>query len=207
MKNSLYTLLTSIIVGLVVCGFTTLSMNQTTIINREVGSFSLRNTDNRMVSLSDYPGAKGFIVIFTCNHCPFAALYSKRLNNLNTKYSPIGVPLIAINSMDTLMYEDENFELMQQKASAAKFNFPYLHDPTQKVGKAFSASYTPQAYILWRENNKWVIRYRGAIDNNGQQPNNAKPFIENAIEELLVGKQVSKPETQSIGCAISYRDK
>ena len=97
--------------------------------------FRLRNVDNRMISLESYPNAKGFILVFTCNHCPFAKLYSKKLIELNEKYEALGVPLLAINPMDTLVYEEESFELMQEKAKIDKFTFPYLQDASQEVAK------------------------------------------------------------------------
>lgn len=175
------------------------------MLGKEVNSFSLKNIDNSFYSLKGNKNAKGFIVVFTCNHCPFAKLYSKRLNQLNTQYKKLGVPLIAINSMDTLVYEDENFELMQTKSKAAKLTFPYLQDATQVVGKNFGAEHTPQAFIIWKENNKWIVKYAGAIDDNGEHPENATPYIANAVTQLLNNKPVELPSTQTFGCKIYYR--
>lgn len=174
-------------------------------IGKTVNDFDLKNIDNSHVSLSNYKDAKGFIIVFTCNHCPFAKLYPKRLNDLNTKYKALGVPLLAINSMDTLIYEEESFELMQKKAEVEKLNFPYLFDAMQSVGKNFGAEHTPQAYVIWKQNNTWVIKYSGAVDDNGEHPEKATSFIGNAVDELLNNKPVSKPETQSFGCRIFYR--
>ena len=176
------------------------------LIGNTVNDFSLRNIDNKNISLNDFKNAKGFIIVFTCNHCPFAKLYSERFNALNSKYKSLGVPLLAINSMDTATYDDECFILMQQKASSAKFNFPYLHDALQTVGKSFSAEHTPHAFVIWKEKNNWIIKYSGAIDDNGEHPELATPYIANAVEELLQNKPVSKTETQSFGCKIFYRN-
>ena len=145
------------------------------------------------------------MVVFTCNHCPFAKLYTNRYNQLNNKYSKLGVPLIAINAMDTLLYDEESFALMQQKAKTEKFNFPYLYDATQAVGKDFGANHTPHAYIIWQENKQWIVKYSGGIDDNGDHPEKAKPFIANAVNTLLQGKKIANPETQSFGCKIFYR--
>ncbi|NBW59888.1 MAG: thioredoxin family protein, partial [Crocinitomicaceae bacterium] len=87
-------------------------------------TISLKNVNGKMVSLNDYPTAKGFIVIFTCNHCPFAKLYPKRLNDLNDQYKELGVPLIAISSMDTVSYEDDSYLKMIQKAKKEHYGFP-----------------------------------------------------------------------------------
>ena len=101
-------------------------------IGKTINDFDLKNIDNSRVSLSNYKDAKGFIIVFTCNHCPFAKLYPKRLNDLNIKYKALGVPLLAINSMDTIVYEEESFELMQKKAEKEKLNFPYLFDAKRR---------------------------------------------------------------------------
>ena len=175
------------------------------LIGKTVNPFTLRNIDNKNVSLNDFKNARGFIIVFTCNHCPFAKLYSERFSALNLKYKSLDVPLIAINSMDTAIYDDESFELMKQKASSSKFNFPYLHDVLQTVGKNFNAEHTPHAFVIWKEKNNWVIKYSGAIDDNGEHPESSTPYIANAAEELLHNKPVSKPETQSFGCKIFYR--
>ena len=87
------------------------------MLEKRVDNFTLLNVNGKNVSTQDYKDAKGFIVIFTCNHCPFAKLYTNRFNELNTKYSKLEVPLLAINSMDTLLYEEETFELMQKKSN------------------------------------------------------------------------------------------
>ncbi len=95
-------------------------------VGKSIPDFSLLNIDSTRISFKTFPNAKGFIVVFTCNHCPFAKLYPARLNALNLKYCSLGVPLLAINSMDTAVYEDESFELMRAKAMREKTNFPYL---------------------------------------------------------------------------------
>ncbi len=170
-----------------------------------ISDFTLLNTDGRSVSTKDYTDAKGFIIIFTCNHCPFAKLYTSRINALNTKYQPLNVPLLAINTMDTLVYEDESLEKMREKAMNDKMNFPYLQDAAQLVGRLFSAKYTPMAYVIWKEKNQWIVKYKGAIDDNGEHPDWATPFVENAVGELLAKNPVSLAETQTLGCRISYR--
>ena len=160
-----------------------------------------------MVSFADYPQAKGFIVIFTCNHCPFAILYPKRLNDLNEKYTKLGVPLIAISSMDTLSYEEDAYIKMIQKARKEHFNFPYLYDPTQEIAKLFHAQKTPHAFVIWRDEDHFDIKYSGAIDDNGMHPNEVEnPYISMALDELLEGKTVSNPETITIGCQIYFRE-
>jgi peroxiredoxin len=189
-------------------GFFSLSsfnFNQDPKIGFVVNDFALLNVDGQKIGLNQYPNAKGFIVVFTCNHCPFAKLYNQRLNDLNKKYSPIGVPLLAINSMDSVLYIDESFIKMQKRAKAAQFEFPYLQDGDQSVGKNFEADHTPHAYVIWKVNNQWIVQYSGAIDDNGEEPEKANPYIENAVNALLKNEIVPNPITRSVGCKIFYR--
>lgn len=173
--------------------------------SKTIQDFSLKNVDNKTISTKAFPDAKGFIIVFICNECPFAKLYSKRLNELSTKYKALDVPLLAINSMDTLVYEDESFKDMQLKAKNDKFKFPYLHDVDQLVAKNFNAEHTPSAFIIWKEQNRWVIKYKGAIDDNGQKPSIATPYVANNVDALLKNLPVILNETLSFGCRIFYR--
>jgi peroxiredoxin len=173
---------------------------------KEIKDFSLVNTDGRHLGLKEFPDAKGFIIVFTCNHCPFAKLYPPRLNELNQKYLQFGVPLLAISSTDTLVYEDDTYPNMVAKAEKEHFNFPYLFDDMQSVAKNFQAQKTPHAFVIWKEEGRWVIEYSGAIDDNGAEPAKVKNhYVANAVDALLNGKEVSIKETKSIGCQINFR--
>jgi alkyl hydroperoxide reductase subunit AhpC len=174
------------------------------VINKPIADFTLKNTHLKNVSLANYKNAKGFIIIFISNHCPFAKLYTERINALHQKYILKGVPTIAINSIDTVVYEDETLAEMKKVALSKKLKFPYIKDAKQLVGKNFNAINTPEAFIIWKENNQWIIKYSGAIDNNGEHPENATPYLSNALNELLLNKKVSLPETRSFGCKIYY---
>ena len=183
-----------------------LFISATLIPVKTVEDFSLKNVDGKIISLKDYPNAKGFIVVFTCNHCPFAKLYPPRFNALNAQYEKLNVPLIAISSTDTVVYEEDTYFKMVKKAKKEHFNFPYLYDATQSVAKMFGADKTPHAFVIWKENAQWVIKYSGAIDDNGAEPNLVKnPYVAKAVDALLEGKLVDIPETRSIGCQILMR--
>ena len=176
--------------------------------NKVVKDFKLRNVDGKYISLSDYKSAKGFIIIFTCNHCPFAKLYPPRFNELHSKFSPKGVPLIAISSTDTVQYEEDTYPLMVEKAKNEHFMFPYLMDGNQKVAKNFNAQKTPHAYVIWKENGQWVVKYDGAFDDNGQEPEKVEnKYVEAAVEALLENKKIEITQTKSIGCQIYFRKK
>lgn len=197
MKNSF------IVLSIVVLALSAMSFK--TEVGSIVPDFALRNVDNKLISTADYKNAKGMIVIFTCNHCPFAKLYTDRMNALSKKYSAMNVPLLAINSMDTLVYEEESFDKMKLKAKSDAFTFPYLQDGAQVVGKQFSAEHTPTAYVVWKENGQWKIKYKGSIDDNGEQASKANSFVAKAVDELLQNKSVTKAVTESFGCKIFYR--
>lgn len=172
----------------------------------QIKNFSLKNVNNKTVSLSSFKNAKGFIIVFTCNKCPMAKFYSERLNDLDAKYKAKGVYLLAINAMDTLAYAEESFALMQKKAKTEKLNFPYLQDKMQTVAKQFKATHTPQAFVIWKnKEGKMEIKYKGAIDDNAGEASKAKPLLANAVDELLTNKSVSNPSTESFGCRIFFR--
>lgn len=170
-------------------------------------AFSLINTDGKFVNTDEYKNAKGFIIVFTCNHCPFAKLYPTRLNKLNAKYKKLGVPLIAISSTDTVQYEEDDFAHMVLKAKKEKFDFPYLYDRDQQVAKRYHAQKTPHAFVIWKVGQKFEIKYNGAIDDNGMNAEKVKEaYVDKAVDELLQGTNVSTPETKSIGCQIYFRN-
>lgn len=175
------------------------------IVGKEAEGFSLRNVDGRLVSLTDYADNKGLMVVFTCNHCPFAKLYTDRLNELNEKYLPMGVPLIAVNPMDSMIYMEESFKEMQVKAQREGFTFPYLQDAAQDLGRAFKVEHTPHAFLIWRKGDRWFIRYSGAIDDNGEHPDLANSWLSHAVEQSLKGEKVEPQETSSFGCRVFYR--
>ncbi len=171
-----------------------------------IEDFQLKNIDGKILSLKDFREAKGFIVVFTSNGCPFAKLYPQRMNEMNLKYMPLGVPLIAINSTDTLQFEENSFTEMVKSAKENNFNFSYLTDAEQVVAKNFGAKKTPHAFVIWKENNEWIIKYNGAIDDNAAHPELVQnKYVENALDELLRGEEVKTKETKSIGCSIIYK--
>ncbi|MBI1182652.1 redoxin domain-containing protein [bacterium] len=165
--------------------------------------FSLKNVDGKMVSLSDYADKKGVIVIFTCNHCPYAKLYEDRIKALDVKYSPKGWPVVAINPNDPAIEPDDSYERMQEVATEHGYTFPYLFDEKQEVFPKYGATRTPHVFLLQNGKKGFEVAYIGAIDNNAKDTNAAdEKFVENAIEALMAGKKVSTKETAAIGCSI-----
>ncbi|WP_341226547.1 thioredoxin family protein [uncultured Arcticibacterium sp.] len=174
-------------------------------VGDEVSDFKLKNVDGKMVSMSDFSSAKGFILVFTCNHCPFSKAYEERLVQLNGKYMSKGFPLIAINPNDPEAYEEDNYENMKKRAAERGFTFPYLVDD-KGVAKSYGVSRNPQAFVIEKVGTKNIVRYIGAIDDSPKSEGLvSNKYVEQAIENLLVSKPVVTQNTRAIGCAMSWR--
>ena len=168
--------------------------------------FKLKNVDGKMVSLADYKKAKGFIVVFTCNHCPYAKAYEDRIVALDKKYAAKGYPVIAINPNDPAAYAEDSYDNMKIRAKEKGFTFPYLFDEGQTIFPKYGATKTPHVFILQKEGGNNVVRYIGAIDNNYANPNDVtEKYAEKAVDELLAGKALSQPTTVAIGCGIKVK--
>ncbi|MBD3864290.1 thioredoxin family protein [Olleya marilimosa] len=165
--------------------------------------FELENIDGKMVSLSDYDDAKGFIVVFTCNTCPYAVAYEDRVQGLNKKYADKGYPVIAIMPNNINVKPGDNMEAMKTRAKEKGFTFPYLMDAGQDIYPQYGATKTPHVYILQKEQKGNVVKYIGAIDDNYQDADAVKTkYVEDAVDALLNNKEVKIKETKAIGCSI-----
>lgn len=172
-----------------------------------VADFKLKNTDGKMVALSDYKSAKGAIVIFDCNTCPYSKAYNSRIIELNKKYASKGFPVIAIQPNDPQVSPGDSFEEMVKLAKNKKYDFPYLFDETQQVARAFGATNTPHVYLLKKEGNDFKVVYIGSIDDNARDEKAvSKRYVEENIEALLTGKAVPTDKTKAIGCTIKWRN-
>ncbi len=175
-------------------------------VGDRVKDFRLKNVDGTMVSLADFKGAKGVMVIFTCNHCPYAKAYEQRILELNNRYASSGYPVVAINPNDAVSYPDDSFEEMVKRSNEKKYTFPYLHDETQNVAREFGAIKTPHVYLLSKKGDIFVVEYIGAIDDNSEDASAVKTkFVENAITDLNANKKVSQNNTKAIGCSIKWK--
>lgn len=168
--------------------------------------FSLKNVDGKMVSMSDYNDAKGVIVVFTCNHCPYAKLYEQRIISLHKKYASQGYPVVAINPNDPVKQPDDSYENMQKRAKAKGYPFVYLFDETQEIAKSYGATRTPHVYLLNKVKDKYQVAYIGAIDDNPQSADDVETkYLENAINALKKDQKVAVSSTKAIGCTIKWK--
>ncbi|MDR3665411.1 MAG: thioredoxin family protein [Ignavibacteriaceae bacterium] len=165
--------------------------------------FILPAVDGNTYSLSHFNDLKGFIIIFSCNHCPYVRAYENRIKKIQSGYSNKGVSLFAINSNDSDQYEDDSFENMKSRASEMQFNFPYLRDEDQSVAKAYGASHTPEIFLF--DSHRKLV-FHGKIDDNWRDESKVvSAYLRDAIEELIEGKEISVPETFTIGCTIKWK--
>lgn len=169
--------------------------------------FNLKNVDGSMISMAANLDNKGYILIFTCNTCPYSVAYEDRIIDLHKKYAPKGYPVIAINPNDPIVKPGDSFEEMKVRANEKGFPFPYVFDSTQEITLAYGATNTPHVYVVEKEASDYIIRYIGAIDNNSRDASAAtKKYVEVAVESLLVGKEVTTTSTKAIGCTIKWSE-
>lgn len=172
-------------------------------IGDKATDFKLKSVDGKMYGMADYKDAKGFIVVFTCNHCPFAVKYEDRINDLAKKYKSKGYVLLAINPNDPAVQAEDSYELMKVRAKEKGFAFPYLFDEGQKIYPQYGATKTPHVFLLDKNH---VVKYIGAIDDNVDSASEVKEkYLENAIAALESGKAPSPETTKAIGCSIKVK--
>ena len=154
--------------------------------------------DDKEHGLADYQGAKLVVVVFTCNHCPVAVAYEDRLVALQKDYQAKGVQLVAVN-VNTIAAD--RLDKMKERAAKKGFNFPYLYDATQKIGRDYGATVTPHVFVLDKDRK---IAYVGAVDDNVQPDKVKSPHLRNALDALLSGKKPPQEVTKQFGCGIKY---
>ena len=165
--------------------------------------FELKNIDGKMVSLADYKDAKGYIVIFTCNTCPYAVQYEDRIIALDKKYADKGFPVIAIMPNNPTVQPGDSEDAMKARAASKGFTFPYLFDDGQKIYPQYGATKTPHVYLLEKTKKGNVVRYIGAIDDNYKDAEAVKTkYVEDAVDALIDGKEIKETKTRAIGCTI-----
>lgn len=175
-------------------------------VGDKAADFRLRNVDGRMISMADYPDAKGFIVIFTCNHCPYSVAYEDRKIELHNKFAPMGYPVIAINPNDSIAQPQDSYSKMQIRAKEKGFPFPYVLDADQTVYKEYGATRTPHVFLLQKQGADYIVRYIGAIDNNHEDAAKAdKKYVKDAIKAIERGENPDPDFTRAIGCTIKVR--
>lgn len=159
--------------------------------------------DGKKLTLGGAKGENGTLVVFTCNHCPYAVAWEERVTALGNAYAGKGFGVVAVNSNDPEAYPVDGMEGMKERAKKLGLEFPYVVDATSNVARAFGATKTPEAFLFDAEGK---LVYHGAIDDNAKEPAAVEStYLKDALEEVLAKKPVAKPETKSVGCSIKFR--
>ena len=173
-------------------------------IGSSMPAFNLKGVDDKIYGPESFKGKKVLVIIFSCNHCPYVQAYEDRIIALQNDYKSKGVAVVAINSNDDSQYEEDSFQNMVKRSNERGFNFPYLRDEDQQTAVKFDASHTPEIFLF---NEKRELSYHGKIDDNWKEPEKVKSkYLQDALDELLAGKEISVPETFSIGCTIKWKN-
>ena len=166
-------------------------------------AFSLPGVDGKTYSLDSFQDAKYLVVIFTCNHCPYAQALEPRFIELQADYAPKGVQIVAINPNDDRTYSEDSFAHMQKRARDHKWNFPYLRDESQSVAKAYDAACTPDIFVFDAERK---LQYNGRFDDNWKDPGKVtRRELRRALDQLLAGGAVDFDVQPAIGCSIKWK--
>ena len=163
----------------------------------------MKNVDGKEFDLAEIKKPAGTLVIFTCNHCPFAKKWESRIVELGNTYEMKGIGVVAINANDPKVAPDDSYEGMQQRAKDRGMQFPYVVDATSNVARAFGATKTPEAFVFDKDGK---LVYHGAIDDNSDDASKVeKSYLKLALDAVVSGTDVAVKETKSIGCTIKFR--
>ena len=168
-----------------------------------VAKTKMKNVDGKMLSIADAAGKSGTLVVFTCNHCPFAKAWEERIVELGNSYAGKGIGVVLINANDPTMHADDGFDEMQARAKSRAMKIPYVVDDTSAVARAFGASVTPEAFLFDKAGK---LAYHGTIDDNRQEPDKVTArYLKDALDAVVAGKKPAVPDTKGLGCGIKFR--
>jgi thiol-disulfide isomerase/thioredoxin len=163
----------------------------------------MKSVDGSEQTFASVKKPAGTLVVFTCNHCPFAKMWETRIVELGNAYAAKGVGVIAVNANDPKVAPEDGYDVMQQRAKDRGMQFPYVVDATSSVARAFGATRTPEAFLFDKDGK---LVYHGTIDDNGEEASKVeKPYLKDALESVVAGREVAVKETKSIGCGIKFR--
>ncbi len=163
----------------------------------------MTNVDGKQLAVVDVKGAKGTLVIFTCNHCPYVKAWDERITALGNEFVGKGIGVIAINSNDPSRYEEDGFETMKRRSKDLGQRFGYVVDSGSRLAQAYGASKTPEVFLFDAAN---ALVYHGAIDDNYSDATGVtKRFLRDALEAVIAGRAVPLAETKALGCSIKMQ--
>ncbi len=165
--------------------------------------FNLKGIDGKFYSLDNFKKARGLLVIFICNHCPYVKATIQRFIHIQRDFSGQGIQLVGISSNNAIKYPEDSFANMKKFSEEEGFNFPYLYDETQEVAKAYDAVCTPDIYLF---NSNLELIYHGRLDDNWEYPDKVEDnSLRNAIEEYLSNGEINGKQFPAMGCSIKWK--
>jgi len=174
----------------------------TVAIGAAAPEFSLPDTQGRRWAVARYDGAPATVVVFTCNHCPYALAWHDRIAQVAREYAARGVRVLAVNSNDAGRYPADSLEAMRERVAREDWPMPYLHDATQEVAREYGAKVTPDVFVLDAEGR---LRYRGAPDADYDNPGERAEWLREALDAVLAGSILERAETKPVGCSIKWK--
>lgn len=171
-------------------------------INAPMPEFVLPATDGMTVDAQMIKDPV-IVIVFTCNHCPYAQAYEDRLIELAKHFDQEGVQFVLINSNDDTNYPEDSFEMMKRRHDKMMFPFPYCRDESQEVARAYGAICTPHCFVF---NQERKLKYKGRIDDNWKDPDAVTEHnLRDAIAALVRGEEPPSHEVNAIGCSIKWK--
>jgi peroxiredoxin len=158
----------------------------------------LPGVDGKKHGLADLTGKDAVVFIITCNHCPMAVAYEDRIISFTKKYSSKPVQVVAVNVNTG---PEDSLPAMKTRAKGKAFNFPYAFDASQKIGKSYGATRTPEFYVIGKDRK---IVYMGSLDDNEDPTLAKRNYVEEAVDAVLAGKTPAVTETAARGCGVRY---
>lgn len=165
-------------------------------------ALTLPNTEGSLTGLPAPGEAPATVVLWTCNHCPYALAWHDRLTATAREYGARGVRFLAVNSNDAERYPADSPQAMAERYDADEWGMPYLYDASQDVARAYGALTTPDLFVFDPE---LRLRYRGAPDADYQDPAQGAAWLRAALEAVLSGSEPDLAETEPVGCSLKWR--
>lgn len=175
---------------------------RTTMVGRAAPALELADTRGETWRLPAPAEAAATVVVWTCNHCPYALAWHERIVAVARDYADRGVRFLAVNSNDAERYPRDSPEAMRARVAAERWPFPYLHDATQEAARAWNARVTPHVYVL---DPGLEVRYEGAPDADHMRPAEDAAWLRAALDAVLAGERLERPATDPVGCSIKWK--
>ena len=172
-------------------------------LNWKPKNFKFTSLQGKDSSIYDSKGPNGLLVMFICNHCPFVKSIEHKISAEVKRIQNIGVNGIAFMSNDQNLYKEDGNNSLLEQISRANFNFPYILDANQEIGRSFDVQCTPEFYFF---NNKLELKYRGRLDSKGKEAEMGRPDLYYAIEEVISKGYCSTQQYPSMGCSIKWKN-